>query len=172
MDDWDKPFRGWNKHVRFCDMKEHVCLHRKGGLFYISLYRKTRTGIEYGMIKRDEEYAEKMAKDAAEFIRTFIRPDEEWCIITTPMRRNQEHHFATAVIEKIAKAVKIKSYPDSIQCLNKQRVNPEFHLLRPIPEERVILFDDILTTGSTLTAAYSLLGEKKQVVCIIGINNN
>ena len=48
----------------------------------------------------------------------------------------------------------------------------EFHLLRPLAEKRIIIFDDIITTGKTLEATYALIREKReQVICIVGINN-
>lgn len=59
-----------------------------------------------------------------------------------------------------------------MRCINRTRINPGFYLLRPIEEPGIILFDDICTAGSTLTAAYDLLKDRKQVICIVGINNH
>ena len=173
IDDWDKPARGWRKYERLCHMQPKVRIHRKGGFYYISLFARTKDGIQFEEIKSSGECAEVISEAATELILSLIRPDDEWCIITTPKRRHiTEYHFATDICQKIAQGVKIKFYESAMQCLNRTRINPEFYLLRPIKEQRVILFDDICTTGSTLTAAYDLLKDRKQVICIVGINNH
>ena len=66
----------------------------------------------------------------------------------------------------------IPFYQGAVQCVTKDRLNPEFHLLREIPEKKVIVFDDIITTGKTLSATRNLLTDKEQVICIVGIYNN
>ena len=40
IDDWDKPIssRAWHKHERKCDLKENVSIHRKGDMYFISLF--------------------------------------------------------------------------------------------------------------------------------------
>ena len=45
------------------------------------------------------------------------------------------------------------------------------YALKDIPESNVILYDDILTTGSTIRACVHLLNGKN-IVCVIGIDNN
>lgn len=154
-------------------MQPKVRIHRKGGFYYISLFARTKDGIPLEEIKNSGECAETISGAATELILSLIRPDDEWCIITTPKRRHiTEYHFATDICKKIAQGVKIKFYESAMQCLNRTRINPEFYFLRPIKEQRVILFDDICTTGSTLTAAYDLLKDRKQVIIIVGINNH
>ena len=173
MDEWDKPTLGWKKRERFCNMQPKVRIHRKGGFYYISLFASTKDGIPFTEIKNSGECAEAISSAATELILSMVRPDDEWCIVTTPKRRHfTEYHFATDICKKIAWGLNIKFYESAIQCLNKTRINPEFHLLRPITEQRIILFDDICTTGSTITAAYDLLRDRKQVLCIVGINNH
>ena len=170
MDEWDKPTLGWKKRERFCNMQPKVRIHRKGGFYYISLFASTKDGMSFTEIKNSGECAEAISNAVTELILSMVRPDDEWCIVTTPKRT--EYHFATDICKKIARGLNIKFYESAIQCLNKTRINPEFHLLRPITEQRIILFDDICTTGSTITAAYELLKERKQVLCIVGINNH
>lgn len=173
MDEWDKPTLGWKKHERFCDMKPRVRIHRKGGFYYISLFARSRGGIPFAEIKNSGECAEDISRAATELILSMVQPDDEWCIVTTPKRRHfTEYHFATDICKKIARGLNIKFYESAIQCLTRTRINPEFHLLRPIEEQRIILFDDICTTGSTITVAYELLKDRKQVLCIVGINNH
>ena len=172
MDDWDKPSGGWRHHIRTCNMKERVRIHRKGGLFYISLFARTKEGMTIEEIKASEECAETVAESATHVINSMLRPDEEWCIVTAPRRRHLEgHNFADAVSRKISEGVRIRYYEGAVQCINRNRIRPEFFLLREIKEQRIIIFDDILTTGSTLEALAALFEDRKQIFCIIGIKN-
>ena len=43
--------------------------------------------------------------------------------------------------------------------------------MKQVEEKNVIIYDDILTTGSTVGALRNLM-EGKNVIVIIGINNN
>lgn len=178
IDDWDKPeavkAKSWSHQERFCNLKEKVSLHKKGDIYYISQFTRSNTGISFSEIKQSEELASLFAERACEFLRRFIIGGlDSWCIITTPRRRHYEgFHFATCVCEKIAEAVKIPFYESAIQCLTKDRLHPEFFLLRPINEMRIIVYDDILTTGSTLLATHELLKDRVQVLFLVGINNN
>ena len=96
-----------------------------------------------------------------------------WCVCTTPKRRHKVNNFATAIAAGIAEILRIPFYEDVAVCKNRQRVNPVFTLVN-IPEEpNVILFDDFVTTGSTLAATAALLREKGKTLHIIaGINNS
>lgn len=173
MDDWDKVGSVRVRHIRRCDMHLRPSLHQRDGMYYITLYRRTREGPTFLEIKDSQEQAARMAGDLTEFLSSFIGDLEGWAITTTPARRHYGgFHFATEVCRKVAEAEKIPFYEGALQCTNKDRMAPDFHLLRPIAEERVILFDDIITTGKTLEATYSLIKEgRRQVLCLIGIYN-
>ena len=54
---------------------------------------------------------------------------------------------------------------------NRHRIEPEFTLAMDIPEHNVIIYDDIVTTGSTLIATKKLL-PGKNLLFIVGIKNN
>lgn len=175
IDDWDKPLSGraWHTHERLCDMRERIAIHRKGGMYYISLYKQTKQGISLNNIKK-EEHVTTFVQSASSFLKQFIGSMNDWCIITTPKRRHYDgFHFAKAICKEIAEKERIPFYENAIQCISKDRLNPEFFLLRKINENRVILFDDILTTGKTISTCYQLLKEEnKQIIVIIGVNNN
>ncbi|WP_300700980.1 phosphoribosyltransferase [Bacteroides sp.] len=178
IDDWDEPVavkgRSWSHNERFCDLKERIVLHKKGDIYYISQFTRSKTGTSFLEIKRSEELASLFAERACEFLRRFVVGGyDDWCIVTTPRRRHYDgFHFATSVCCKIAEAVSIPFYVGAIQCLTKNRLNPEFFLLRPIKEQRIIVYDDIVTTGSTLLATYELLKDRNQLLFLVGINNN
>lgn len=177
IDDWDKPqlvkCKSWAIHERFCDLKDKVSLHKKGDIYYISQFARSAHGKNLTEIKKSEELASLFADKACEFLRRFVGGFDGWCIVTTPRRRHCEgFHFASCICGKIAEAVNIPFYDGAIQCLTKSRLNPEFFLLRPIKEKRIIVYDDILTTGSTMLATYELLKGSKQLLFLVGINNN
>lgn len=175
MDKWDvsssKPrLKGGN--IPLCDLSPRHALHQLGGLVYLSMYRRTKKGLPFGEIKRSEEYADQFAGSAVSLILRLVNNTEDWAIVTTPKRRHHDgFHFASAVCGIIADKLNIPFYADAVQCINRRRLDPEFHLLRPIVESNVIVFDDIITTGSTLTATWELLRDKRIVLNIIGINN-
>ena len=175
MDNWDVPtsrprLKGGN--IPLCDLTPRPALHQLGALVYFSQYKRTKTGTPFSEIKQSANVAEEFAESACNLIRRLVNNTEDWCIITTPRRRHADgFHFATAVCERISNRLGIPFYADAVQCINRSRLNPDFHLLRPIAERRVIVYDDIITTGTTLTATAALLGDRDFVLNIIGINN-
>ena len=172
MDDWDRPSRGWKSHIRTCNMKERVRIHRKGGLFYVSLFARTNEGMTFEEIKESDECAATIAESATVVLESLLKPDDEWCIVTAPRRRHFEgYNFADAVCRKISEGVRIKYYEGAVQCISRDRINPEFYLLREVKEKRIIIFDDIITTGRTLEALAALFEDRKQIFCLIGIKN-
>ena len=172
MDDWDKPRGGWKHNIRLCDLSLRPSMHKKGEIYYFSLFRTTKTGTPIEKIKEDRNNAQLFADEMQHFLHCLINDTSGWAIVTTPTRRhNGEWHFATEVCKILAGREKIKFYEGAIQCLNKDRIKPSFFLLRPIYEKRIIIIDDIITTGMTLTTAHDLFYDKQQVHCLIGINN-
>lgn len=155
MDEWDRDPGGWRRRTLRCDMKERYSLHRKGDLFYVSMFRTTKVGVTFEELKMSQSAACAFSEAAVRFISQMVRPDGDWCIVTAPRRRHADgYHLATEVCRKIAAGVKIRFYENAIQCTDKDRINPEFFLLRPIREPNVIFYDDIITTGSTMLASY------------------
>lgn len=175
MDKWDVPasrprLKGGN--IPLCDLSTRLALHQFGNLVYFSHYKRTKSGIPFSEIKQSAEIAKEFAESACNFILRLVKNTEDWAIITTPRRRHADgFHFASAICEMISDRLGIPFYADAVQCINRNRLDPEFHLLRPIAERRVIVYDDIITTGTTLTATASLLADRDFVLNLIGINN-
>lgn len=175
MDKWDIPtsrprLRGGS--IPLCDLRPRTVLHQLGALHYFSQFRRTKKGTPFSEIKQSEDIAELFAEMAASFLASFIANTEDWAIITTPRRRHYScFHFATAVCERIALKLCIPFYPDAVQCINRNRLAPEFLHLRPIKERRLIIYDDIITTGSTLTATADLFADRDFIINLISINN-
>lgn len=175
MDKWDDPTlrpRMEGRDVPLCDLSSRPALHRLGSMMYFSHFRRTKGGIPFSEIKQSPDIAGLFADTVCDFILRLVNNTEGWAMITTPRRRHFDgFHFATAVCEKIAGCLSIPFYADAVQCINRNRLKPDFHLLRPIKERRVVIYDDIITTGATLTATASLLSDRDFVLNIIGINN-
>lgn len=175
MDDWDvfpsQP-RLKGGGIPLCDLKHRTVMHRLGSLIYFSQFKRTKEGTSFSEIKQSAGMASLFAKVASDFIENLVGNMEGWCIITTPRRRHsQGFHLATAVCWGISARLRIPFHAEAVQCINRNRLSPEFHLLLPVPERRVIIYDDIITTGMTLTATAALLPDRDSVLNIISINN-
>jgi predicted amidophosphoribosyltransferase len=73
---------------------------------------------------------------------------------------------------EIGRQLGIPFYEDVASCRSRHRVDAVFDLLYAPPERNVILFDDFVTTGSTLKAMKTVLeGIRKNVLSFTGINN-
>lgn len=175
MDHWD-VFPGKSRLKRgeenYSDLTPHPSLHRLGKIYYTSFYRRTRRGLSFSEIKQTEEVAHDFAEVVCGFLRCFLSSLDGWCIITTPRRRHFEgFHFATSVCSQVSATLGIPFYEGAVQCVDRSRLSPYFLLLRPIREQRVIVLDDIITTGKTLTTTNELLSDRDLVLNLIGINN-
>ena len=175
MDDWDVESVEHTKRQNClrCDFTDTLRLHVKHDFLYFSLFKRSRQGVDFDTIKQSSEHGALMAGSACSLIDRLVLNLEGWCIVTTPRRRHFEGFNLSEFVSGIISEKKnIPFYKGAVQCITKDRLNPEFHLLREIPESKVIIFDDIITTGTTLTATRNLLTDKEQVVCIVGIYNN
>ena len=173
MDQWDKePVERSRKRPK-CDFTDALRIHARHDFLYYSLFRRTAEGMTLEAIKNSEQHAHIMADRACSLIDRLLPSLEGWCIVTTPRRRHFEgFNFSEFVSGLISKTKHMPFHKGAVQCLTKDRLNPEFHLLKPITEGKVIIFDDIITTSKTLTATRDLFQDKEQVICIVGIYNN
>ena len=175
MDEWDVESVEPAKRQKCprCDFADFLRLHVKHDFLYFSLFKRSRQGVDFDTIKQSRELGALMAGRTCSLIDRLVLNLDGWCIVTTPRRRHYEgFNFSEFVSGRISEKKNIPFYKGSVQCVTKDRLNPEFHLLREIPERKVIIFDDIITTGMTLKATRDLLLDKEQVLCIVGIHNN
>ncbi len=175
MDDWDAVVKGpklLSDSIPRCDLVPRESLHRIGSLYYISQFKRSKEGLTFREIKTSADYAAMFADAACRFLASFLRCLDGWSIITTPRRRHADgFHFATEVCHLISDTLGIPFYDDALQCVNHDRLHPDFVMLRPIEERRVIVYDDIITTGSTMIATNAQLGDRDTVLNLIGISN-
>ena len=168
--------KAWDKSVEArCDFSRKVRLTRRGDVFFISLWQKSLYGRTLTDIKGDDTMVDFFADNIAPLIQEILGYDlqsGQWCIVTTPKRRHLVKNFATRISEQIAQRLNIPFYEDVAFCHSKQRIGAVFTLNVLPTEPNCIVFDDFVTTGSTLKAMRTLLTEHhKNCVFFTGINN-
>lgn len=166
----------WDKSVEArCDFQYRLRLTRRASTNFISIWQKSIVGRTLTDIKADDDMVPFFVENLAPVIRECVGyhlHDGTWAIVTTPMRRHRERNFATLIAEGLALELAIPFYFDCAHCHSKQRVGAVFSPNNIPREPNVIVFDDFVTTGSTLLAMKNLLQEHgKNCVFFTGINN-
>ena len=166
----------WDKSVEArCDFSRKIRITRRGDVFFISLWQKSLYGRTLTDIKSDDSMVTFFAENVAPLIKEILGYTlnlGDWCIVTTPKRRHKVKNFATRISECIASKLTIPFYEDVAFCHSKKRIGAVFTLNILPKENNCIVFDDFVTTGSTLKAMRTLLLEnKKNCVFFTGINN-
>lgn len=159
-----------------CDMAKVLKLTHRGGVHYISLWKKSMYGRLMAEIKEDSEMITHFATEISQLIKAMWGSNlaqGDWAIVTTPSRRHKTRHFASLVSQKIADTLEIPYYASCATTDSRRRIGVTFQA-NNIPDERnIIVFDDIVTTGSTFSNMKALLDEHcKNSFFIAGINNN
>lgn len=171
-----EPGKKWTTRGVRCDMKPQIAIREKSGHRYVSLYASSKEGMTLEEIKNSKPCEKLMAEAAAEQIREFLGnnlAETGWALITTGRRRHREgYHFAMAVCKRIAEQLGLRFYEGAIVCGNADRLKPELTLTMEPEERNLIMFDDIITTGTTMSRTAELLqGAGYTVMTIIGIRN-
>lgn len=166
----------WDKTVEArCDFRYNPRLVHRASLFFFSIWQKSVYGRTLTDIKSDDDmipfFAENMVPFITESIGSHLN-NGTWAIVTTPMRRHKEHNFASLISEQIAEGLGIPFYFDCAHCDSHHRVGAEFTPVNVPKEPNIIVFDDFVTTGSTLLSMKNLLiSQGKNIVLFAGINN-
>ena len=168
--------KSWDKTTEArCDFQYHLRLTRRASTNFITIWQKSVFGRTLTDIKSDEAmvpfFVENLVPVIHEMIGYHLQKGS-WAIVTTPMRRHKERNFASLISEHIARELGIPFYFDCAHCRSKQRVGAVFDANNIPREPNIIVFDDFVTTGSTLLAMKNLLHQEgKNPVFIAGINN-
>ena len=168
--------KSWDKSEEArCDFSFKLRLTRRASTNFITIWQKSVFGRTLTDIKSDDSMISFFVENLAPVIRECIGyhlTDGSWAIVTTPMRRHLTHNFATLISEGLAAELSIPFYFDCAHCRSKQRVGAVFDANNIPREPNVIVFDDFVTTGSTLLAMKNLLQlHGKNCVFFAGINN-
>lgn len=168
--------KGWDKSLEArCNFDYRPRITRRAGVWFLSLWQKSLMGRTLTEIKSDPAEIPHFAVAVSDFLIEMLgssMASGHWCICTTPKRRHKERNFATLVSMDIAERLHIPFYEDVAFCRNRQRINAVFDLNVLPAEPNIIVFDDFVTTGSTLGAMLRLLSPLgKNLLFITGINN-
>lgn len=152
-------------------------LYSRRTIFFHAFYK----AYDLESFKGNIRNASILAEIFSHLIKYFIPDPSSWTVITTPKRAHTEklgYHFASEVIKISARETGIRFIEDVIGAKNKNKISPEFFQLKPIPNTKLILFDDILTTGKTIYTTIDVLRSNPEnklnmnPLIIVGINNN
>ena len=160
-----------------CDFAPNrMRITNRGGVFFITLWKKSVYGRTLTDIKADQDMVEKFAVGMNTLIRQILGDSlasGDWCIVTSPKRRHKERNFASLISARLADLLGIRFYEDLAECHSKHRVGAVFTFgAEPPKENNIIVFDDFVTTGATMISMRELLRPLgKNLVFFTGINN-
>lgn len=142
----------------------------------ISLWKKSIYGRTLTEIKSDESMVDFFATNVAKLIGQILGHSlatGDWCIVTSPKRRHKERNFASQISARLGELLGIPFYEDLAECHSKHRVGAVFTFGKEPPTEaNIIVFDDFVTSGATMTSMHNLLHPlNKNLVFFTGINN-
>lgn len=172
----DQKRKAWDKSTEArCDFAWKPRLVPRAGVWFISLWQKSVKGRTLTDIKADDAEIEHFAEAISQMIVELLGNNlahADWAIITTPKRRHKERNFASLICTAIHERLQIPFIEDVAICKSKERINAVFEL-NTLPEaSNLIVFDDFVTTGSTLKSMNQLLKPlNKNLLFITGINN-
>lgn len=168
--------KAWDKSVEArCNFDYRPRITHRAGVWFLSVWQKSLMGRTLTDIKSDPAEIPHFAEAVSDFLVQVLGSslsEGNWCICTTPKRRHKVRNFATLISMDIAGRLKIPFYEDVAFCHSRQRINAVFTLGTLPKEPNVIVFDDFVTTGSTLKAMKELLLPLgKNLLFVSGINN-
>ncbi len=171
-----EPGKKWTTRGVRCDMKPQPAIREKSGHRYLSMFASSKEGMTLEEIKNSRACERQIAEAVTGCLREFLGNNLEgtgWAMITTGRRRHREgYHFATAICKAVAEQLGIRFYEGAIECGNSDRLKPALELTTEPEERNLILFDDIITTGTTMSRTAELLqGKGYTVMTVIGIRN-
>ena len=171
-----KERKAWDKSLEArCDFQYHLRLTRRASTNFISIWQKSVFGKTLTEIKADDAMVPYFVEHIMPVIQEMVGynlASGDWAIVTTPMRRHLERNFASRIAEQLGEALGIPFYYDCAHCRSKQRVGAVYDANNIPREHNVIVFDDFVTTGSTIQAMKNLLHSLgKNPVFFCGINN-
>lgn len=168
--------KAWDKSTEArCNFAFRPRITPRAGLWFLSLWQKSTMGRTLTEIKSDPAEIPHFADAVSDFLIEYLGgslSDGQWCICTSPKRRHKTQNFASLICERIHLRLRIPFYEDVALCRTRQRINAVFSLNLLPAEPNIIVFDDFVTTGSTLRGMHELLLKHgKNTLFIAGINN-
>lgn len=174
---------GWHKgdgasvtEPRCCldQPKPHMVLR---GITCHAQWQRSVLGPTLTEIKSDAEYASVMADGVHSLVARLLGDrlgDCGWAVVTPPARRHLTENFAQRTGRILADRLGIPYYPDvAAPPRTRQRIAIEYEPLNVPEEMNLIVFDDIVTTGSTLWSMDRLIWRLGRTAFnVVGIDNH
>ena len=176
----EKQRAGWHKpdvgEAR-CDLSvERMTMSQHASIPVLSIWKKSIKGRKLTDIKSDDAMVTYFADHLTPVIEKVLGKylyKGHWAIVPSPKRRHLTQNFACRIASEIGARLQIPYYEDVALAHSRQRVAVDFDLGYLPDEPNLIIFDDFVTTGSTLNAMYRLLEPRgKNLFFVVGINNN
>ncbi len=166
----------WHNAEKRCGLKKRIMLREKAGFIYTSFFSTGKTGWRIEEIKSSPDMVPLFADNLCDYISHTFGGNLSgggWCICTTPRRRHPEgFHFATEISRRAADYLRIPFCDGAIVTHSRGRIDTDFELKHDPAEHNVILYDDIISTGTTIRDSRALLIEAGHTVFpIISIRN-
>ncbi len=163
-----RRYKSWENAGKKCNLEKKIGIRSKGGFLYTSFFVTGKKGRSLEEIKADKSIVPIFADNLCDYLeKTFgtALSASDWCICTTPRRRHKEgFHFATEICVAASKQMGLPFYADIVVSHNRDRIHTDFELVHIPNEKNIILYDDILTTGTTMRDTRALLIEAGHVV--------
>ena len=154
--------------ITFSDLRRKTSVHKRNPFYFTSFYDNVNH-IELSDLKIPANVP-VVAQLIASLLNINFADKSNVAIYTTPKRHNKDFHYATAICKEVSRLTKIKFHEDVFRAKNLNKLAlDEFIQIRELPEPVLILIDDILTTGRTISRC---IIPKKTIFYYIGINNN
>lgn len=171
-----KSWHAGSQEVARCDFAPNKAgLHPRAGVWFHSLWKRSAKGRTLSDIKEDGAMADFFAQALAPFIAGVLGgflAMGGFAMVTTPARRHKVGNFGERTACAIASRLGIPFFPACAVARSCQRIGAVFDEGNIPPQRNIIVFDDIVTTGSTLSAMDTLLRAKgKNCFFVVGINN-
>lgn len=142
----------------------------------MTLWRRSTLGQTLSEIKTGDANLRRFADAAASMIGRILGHNLAaggWALAVPPPRRHTEANFAMRAASILADRLGIPFIGSPAICHGRGRVGAVYTLAsRPPSQRNLIIFDDIITTGSTMQSMYNLLSPLGyNLFFIAGINN-
>ena len=174
--DEERRRKSWSVTEKRCGLVPDITIRRKCGYLYTTFYKTGKQGRPITEIKEDPRNVRLFADSLCDYLQQTLGNNLSsggWCLCTTPRRRHKEgFHFSTEICRDAAAQLSVPFYEDAVTARNRDRIDPEFTMEKDPAEKNVILYDDILTTGSTVRETRRLLLEAGHTVIVIAAIRN
>lgn len=171
-----KKWHAVNNVAPRCDFAPSRALIKPKKYFFVHcLWRRSVKGPTLSEIKASDEFVPMFANQTSAFIAKCLGSflgSGDWAVITPPPRRHKIKNFAQSVAALIAQNLNIKFYHDVLRARNRQRINAVYDVANIPENNNLIVYDDIVTTGSTMIATYKALNNfNKNLIFFASISN-